>query len=160
MLLLTHREKAEAEGWPILGYIHDWAYSGCDPARMGLGPVYSSHKVLSRYGLSAKDMARVEINEAFAAQVLACTKAMDSKQFGIRRLGAEAAIGAPDMDRLNLHGGAVAFGHPVGMTGARLVLTLLRQLKHDTGGGLGLATLCIGGGQGGAVLLGSEPWKS
>ncbi|MCK5306979.1 MAG: thiolase family protein [Zetaproteobacteria bacterium] len=160
MLLLTHREKAEAEGWPILGYIHDWAYSGCDPARMGLGPVYSSHKVLSRYGLSAKDMARVEINEAFAAQVLACTKAMDSKQFCIKRLGAKAAIGAPEMDRLNLHGGAVAFGHPVGMTGARLVLTLLRQLKHDTGGGLGLATLCIGGGQGGAVLLGSEPWKS
>lgn len=160
MLLLTHREKAEAEGWPILGYLYDWAYSGCDPERMGLGPVFSSHKVLSRYGLSAKDMARVEINEAFASQVLACLKAMDSKQFASKKLGVDAAIGAPDMDRLNVHGGAIALGHPVGMTGARLILTLLRQLKHDTGGGLALATLCIGGGQGGAVLLGSEPWKS
>jgi len=160
MLLLTHREKAEAEGWPILGYLHDWSYTGCDPARMGLGPVFASHQLLSRHGLSAQDMARVEINEAFAAQVLACLKAMDSKQFGTKRLGADAAIGAPDMDRLNVHGGAIALGHPVGMSGARLVLTLLRQLKHDTGGGMGLATLCIGGGQGGALLLGSEPWKS
>ncbi|MFC1545797.1 thiolase family protein [Pseudomonadota bacterium] len=160
MLLLTHRAKAEAESWPILGYLHDWAYSGCDPARMGLGPVFASNTLLSRYGLSARDMARVEINEAFAAQVLACLKAMDSKQFGTKRLGAKAAIGAPDMERLNVHGGAVALGHPVGMSGARLVLTLLRQLKHDTDGGLGLASLCIGGGQGGAVLLGSEPWKS
>lgn len=160
MLLLTYREKAEAEGWPVLGYLHDWAYSGCDPARMGLGPVYSSNTLLSRYGMSAKDMARVEINEAFAAQVLACLKAMDSRQFCTKKLGVKAAIGAPDMDKLNVHGGAVALGHPVGMTGARLVLTLLRQLKHDTGGGLGLATLCIGGGQGGAILVGSEPWKS
>ncbi len=160
MLLLSHREKAEAEGWPILGYLYDWAYTGCDPERMGLGPVYASHAVLSRYGLSTRDMARLEINEAFAAQVLACLKAMDSKQFGAKKLGVDAAIGAPDMERLNVHGGAIALGHPVGMSGARLVLTLLRQLKHDTGGGLGLASLCIGGGQGGAVLLGSEPWKS
>ncbi len=160
MLLLTYREKAEAEGWPILGYLYDWSYSGCDPERMGLGPVFASHQLLSRYGLSSKDMARVEINEAFAAQVLACMKAMDSKQFGAKKLGSDGAIGAPEMEKLNVHGGAVALGHPVGMSGARLILTLLRQLKHDTGGGLGLATLCIGGGQGGAVLLGSEPWKS
>jgi len=160
MLLLTYREKAEAEGWPILGYLYDWAYSGCDPERMGLGPVFSSNKLLSRYGLSTKEMARVEINEAFAVQVLACLKAMDSKQFCSSKLGLDKAIGAPDMSRLNVHGGAIAMGHPVGMSGARLVLTLLRQLKKDTGGGLGLATLCIGGGQGGAVLVGSEPWKS
>jgi acetyl-CoA acetyltransferase len=127
---------------------------------MGLGPVYSSNTLLSRYGMSAKDMARVEINEAFASQVLACLKAMDSRQFCTKKLGVKAAIGAPDMEKLNVHGGAVALGHPVGMTGARLVLTLLRQLKHDTGGGMGLATLCIGGGQGGAILVGSEPWKS
>jgi len=160
MLLLTYREKAEAEGWPILGYLYDWAYSGCDPERMGLGPVFSSNKLLSRYGLSPKELARTEINEAFAAQVLAVLKAMDSKQFCSKKLGLDKAIGAPDMSRLNVHGGAIAMGHPVGMSGARLVLTLLRQLKKDTGGGLGLATLCIGGGQGGAVLLGSEPWKS
>ncbi|MDT8376307.1 MAG: thiolase family protein [Mariprofundaceae bacterium] len=160
MLLLTHRQKAEAEGWPILGYLHDWAYSGCDPARMGLGPVFATSKLFSGYGLTSRDMATVEINEAFAAQVLACLKVMDSRQFNSKQLGGKVPLGVPDMEKLNVHGGAIAMGHPVGMSGARLVLTLLRQLKHDTGGGLGLATLCIGGGQGGAVLLGSEPWKS
>jgi len=160
MLLISHREKAEAEGWPVLGYLHDWAYSGCDPARMGLGPVYASHRLLQQARLSMQDITRMEINEAFAAQVLACLKAMDSEKFAHDHLGLGAPPGAPDMDRLNVHGGAVAVGHPVGMTGARLIMTLLRQLKHDTGGGLGIATLCIGGGQGGAVLLGSEPWKS
>ena len=159
MLLLAHRQKAEAEGWPILGYLHDWEYVGCDPARMGLGPVHASHRLLSRRGMAMGKMDRVEINEAFAAQVLACVKAMESKSFAERYLGASAPMGAPDPGRLNVHGGAVATGHPVGMTGARLVLTLLRQLRRDTGGGLGLATLCIGGGQGGAVLVGSEPWK-
>ena len=69
-------------------------------------------------------------------------------------------MGEPDPANLNVHGGAVAIGHPVGMSGARLVLTLLHQLKRDTGGGIGVASLCIGGGQGGAVLVGSEPWKS
>lgn len=160
MLLLTHRAKAQAEGWPILGYLYDWAYTGCDPARMGLGPVYASHRLLSSYGMHMSEMARVEINEAFAAQVLAVLKAMESDHFATKHLGIDKAMGAPALDRLNVHGGAIALGHPVGMSGARLVLTLLRQLKRDTGGGFGLATLCIGGGQGGAVLLGSEPWKS
>lgn len=159
MLILTHRQKAEARGWPVLGYIHDWAYSGCDPARMGLGPVFCSSRVLHNRGLSMRDIARVEINEAFAAQVLACMQALDSKSFANSYLGAVKSPGAPDMERLNVHGGAIAMGHPVGMSGARLILTLLQQLKHDTGGGLGLATLCIGGGQGGATLLGSDAWK-
>jgi len=159
MLVLTHREKAEAEGWPVLGYIHDWAYSGCDPARMGLGPVFCSSRVLQSRGLKMSDMDRVEINEAFAAQVLACLQAMDSKSFAKGCLGLEQPVGAPHMNRLNVHGGAIAMGHPVGMSGARLILTLLQQLKHDTGGGLGLATLCVGGGQGGATLLGSDAWK-
>ncbi|MFQ5581095.1 MAG: thiolase family protein [Mariprofundaceae bacterium] len=159
MLLLSHRQKAEAEGWPILGYLHDWGYTGCDPERMGLGPVHASHRVLSRHKLVMKDMARIEINEAFASQVLACLKAMDSKVFASRHLGLKKAMGEPDMKHLNVHGGAVAIGHPVGMTGTRLILTLLHQLRQDTGGGLALGTLCIGGGQGGAVLLGSEPWQ-
>lgn len=160
MLILTHRQKAEAEGWPILGYIHDWAYSGCDPARMGLGPVFSTHKVLRQTGLKMKDITRVEMNEAFAAQVLAVLRAMDSKDFCRKHLGASEPLGAPAMENLNAHGGAIALGHPVGMSGARLILTLLRQLQGDAGGGVGLATLCVGGGQGGAVLAGSEPWKS
>jgi len=158
MLLISHREKAEAEGWPILGYIHDWAYSGCDPERMGMGPVHACHRVLSESGLHMKDMARVEINEAFAVQVLSNLKAMDSKQFAKKAWGESEAMGSPDVDKLNVHGGAIAMGHPVGMTGARLILTLLRQLKRETGG-LGLASLCIGGGQGGATLVGSEPWQ-
>ncbi len=160
MLILASREKAEAEGWPVMGYLHDWAYAGCDPERMGLGPVFATRKLLASSGLCMADLARMEINEAFAAQVLGCLKAMDSDAFAQQKLGLDQAIGAPDMDVLNVHGGAIAFGHPVGMTGARLVLTLLRQLREDTGGGLALGTLCIGGGQGGAVLLGSEPCKS
>jgi len=157
MLILASREKAEAEGWPIMGYLHDWAYAGCDPERMGLGPVYATQRLLASAGVAVSDLARMEINEAFAVQVLACLKAMNSKAFAKNKLGLDKAMGAPDMDVLNVHGGAVAFGHPVGMTGARLVLTLLRQLRDDTCGGLAVGTLCIGGGQGGAVLLGSEP---
>jgi len=157
LLLLSHRELAEAEGWPILGYLHDWHYSGCDPKRMGLGPVYASHRLLHRNGLDMAQMARVEINEAFAAQVLACLAAFDSDRFAGDLGGAK--LGAPEESKLNVHGGAVALGHPVGMSGARIVLTLLHQLKRQTGGGLGLATLCIGGGQGGAVLVGGQPWQ-
>ncbi len=160
MMILTYREKAEAEGWPILGFLHDWAYSGCDPARMGLGPVFCSQKLLSARGLAMRDIARVEINEAFASQTLACLKAMDSRHFYGKHFAGKTPMGAPDMDRLNVHGGAIAMGHPVGMSGARLILALLRQLKHETGGGLGVATLCVGGGQGGATLVGSDPWKS
>ncbi len=159
MMILTHREKAEAEGWPVLGYLHDWACAGCDPARMGLGPVYAIQRLLSRTGLGMRDMTRVEINEAFAAQVLADLKAMNSRKYAERHLNLNAPVGAPEMDRLNVHGGAVAMGHPVGVSGTRLILTLLRQLKHDTAGGIGLAALCIGGGQGCAVMVGSEPCR-
>ncbi len=160
MLLLTHRARAEAEGWPILGYLHDWAYAGCDPSRMGLGPVYSTSKLLAERGMQTSDLARMEINEAFAAQVLACIHGMDSKTFCSENLSCSKPIGAPDMEKLNVHGGAIAMGHPVGMTGARLIVTLLNQLNSDTGGGLAVGTLCIGGGQGGSVLVGSESWKS
>lgn len=159
MLILTHREKAEAEGWPIMGYIHDWGYCGCDPARMGLGPVFCTQQLMHKRGLAMRDFQRVEINEAFAAQVLACLKVMGSEKFANTYSNGKKSIGAPDMQRLNVRGGAVAMGHPVGMSGARLILTLLNQLKHDTGGGLGLATLCIGGGQGGAALVGSDAWQ-
>ncbi|ATX80135.1 acetyl-CoA C-acetyltransferase/acetyl-CoA acyltransferase [Mariprofundus aestuarium] len=160
MLILASRAKAEAEGWPIMGYLHDWAYAGCDPERMGLGPVYATHKLLSKYNLSISDLTRMEINEAFAVQVLACLKAMDSESFASEKLGLSKPMGVPDMGQLNVNGGAVALGHPVGMSGARLILTMLRQLKKDADGGLGVATLCIGGGQGGAILVRSEPWKS
>ncbi|MDX8409356.1 MAG: acetyl-CoA C-acyltransferase, partial [Mariprofundales bacterium] len=150
MLMLTRRDKAEAEGWPLLGRLIDWRYAGCDPARMGLGPVFSSHQLLSAHGLTMADVARVEINEAFATQMLACQEALASKVFH-QRHGLGSLVGAPDDAQLNIWGGAIAIGHPVGMTGARLILSLCHQLKAQPG--LGLATLCIGGGQGAAVLL-------
>jgi len=160
MLILTHREKAEAEGWSVLGYLHDWTYSVSDPALMGLGPVFCTQELLSAHGLSMQDINRVEINEAFASQTLACLKAMDSKHFYGKHFAGKTPMGAPEMDKLNVHGGAIAMGHPVGMSGARLILTLLRQLKYETDGGLGVGTLCVGGGQGGAVLVGRDAWKS
>ena len=156
MLILSHVDKAQAMGWPILGFLHDWNYSGCDPTRMGLGPVFASQPLLHRNGLDVSDLNHVEINEAFSAQVLAVLRAMDSTSFMQKHCGV-AAMGLPDMACLNRHGGAIAMGHPVGASGARLVLSVLRQLKKDAG--LGLATLCVGGGQGGAVLLGSEACK-
>ena len=96
-------------------------------------------------------MDRVEINEAFAAQVLACFKAFDSKTFCEAALGA-GAVGAPPLEKVNVNGGAIALGHPVGASGGRLILSLLRELQRADLS-LGLATLCIGGGQGGAVVV-------
>lgn len=105
VLLLSHRARAEAEGWPILGYLHDWVYTGCDPRRMGLGPVFASHRLLAGNGLLMSDLVRMEINEAFAVQVLACLKAMDSGKFAAEHLGLGRAVGVPDMDWLNVYGG-------------------------------------------------------
>ena len=93
-----------------------------------------------------------EINEAFAAQVLACTEAWQSASYCREELGLEAPFRALDPDRLNVDGGAVALGHPVGCSGARIVLHLLHVLRRN-GAGLGMASLCIGGGQGGAMLI-------
>jgi len=154
MLLLARQDIAQTEGWPALGYLHDWRYTGCDPAHMGLGPVFASQQLLAAHGMTMAAMARVEINEAFAAQILSNIDALDSQYFHDQhQLG--TVVGAPDGDRLNVWGGAIAIGHPVGMTGTRLILTLCHQLREAPG--FGLASLCIGGGQGGAVLIGSEP---
>ena len=102
-------------------------------------------------GLLLSDIARVELNEAFAAQVLACQGALSSSLFA-EQSGFSAVAGEIPHDHLNVHGGSIALGHPVGASGARLVFTLARQL-HQLGGGHGIATMCVGGGQGGAVLL-------
>jgi acetyl-CoA C-acetyltransferase/acetyl-CoA acyltransferase len=135
-----------------LGYVRDYAIAGCDPRRMGLGPVFAIHKLLKQTGLTLADFELVEINEAFAAQVLACKAAMGSAEFARRELGAERAVGDLDLDRLNVNGGAIALGHPVGTSGTRLVITLLRALR-DRGLKRGLAALCVGGGQGAAVWV-------
>ncbi len=135
-----------------LGYIRDYAIAGCDPSRMGLGPVYATNKLLRKTRMTLGDFDLVEINEAFAAQVLACQKALASDTFAKKELGRDRAIGELDPARLNVNGGAIALGHPVGSSGTRLIITLLRALR-ERGLRRGLATLCVGGGQGAAVWL-------
>ena len=155
MVLMMSRKKAESLGYKALARIRGYAYAGLEPERMGLGPVYATPLALKRAGLCFKDIELVELNEAFAAQVLACQKAMASKSFAQEKLGLGEALGELDMDRLNVNGGAIALGHPVGATGTRLVLTLVKEMKRRNFQ-FGLATLCIGGGQGGAMVLENE----
>ncbi len=119
---------------------------------MGLGPVFAMHKALQKAGLSLRDMDVIEVNEAFAAQVLGVMRASASKKFCEERLGLSEALGEIDPAKLNINGGAIAFGHPVGASGARIVLTALKELKRS-GKRFAIASLCIGGGQGGAVVV-------
>jgi len=152
MTLLMSREKAEALGYKPIARIRGYGFAGLEPERMGLGPVYATPLALKRSGLSMKDIGRVELNEAFAAQVLACQKAMDSDQFAQEKLGLTSKVGEIRDEIMNVNGGAIALGHPVGATGTRLVVTLAKEMKRKNIQ-FGLATLCIGGGQGGAMVL-------
>jgi acetyl-CoA acetyltransferase family protein len=145
-------ERARAEGRPILGYLRGYAYAGLDPRRMGLGPAFATSKLFARTGTNLRDIDLVELNEAFAAQVIANEKAFASKEFAQRELSRSEPLGELDPARMNVNGGAIALGHPVAATGARLVITLLQELRRR-GAKRGLATLCVGGGQGGALLL-------
>ncbi|NCG13262.1 MAG: acetyl-CoA C-acyltransferase [Planctomycetia bacterium] len=134
-LVLANEEVAKAEGWPILAVVGASARGGVEPRRMGMGPVPAIGELLTQTGASISDYDLVEINEAFAAQVLACLKEVDI-----------------DRDRLNVHGGSIALGHPIGATGARIVTTLIHAAKRG-GGGKGMASLCISGGMGLALDL-------
>lgn len=151
-VILASEEAVKRYDLKVMGKILDCTWAGLDPAVMGLGPVYASTALLARNNLKLKDIDYWEINEAFAAQVLACLKALASERFCREELGLERPLGEIDRARLNVDGGAIAIGHPVGMSGTRIVLHLLRVLT-ERGGRLGIATLCIGGGQGGAMLL-------
>jgi acetyl-CoA C-acetyltransferase len=131
--IVTTREKAEKLGLRPLGRLVSWAAAGVEPARMGIGPVPSTARALDRAGLKLSDMDLIELNEAFAAQVLACTKSWDFTK--------------SDYDRLNVNGSGISLGHPVGATGVRILATMLRELERR-GGRYGLETMCIGGGQG------------
>ncbi|WP_374001796.1 acetyl-CoA C-acyltransferase [Bdellovibrio bacteriovorus] len=155
MVLMMSREKAEALGYKPLATIRSYGFAGLEPERMGLGPVYSSPVALKRAGLTMKDIGLVELNEAFAAQVLSCQKAFDSDKFAQEKLGLSSKIGEIRDDILNVNGGAIALGHPVGATGTRIVLTLAKEMKRRNTQ-FGLATLCIGGGQGGSMILENE----
>lgn len=151
-LLLMKESKAKELGLKPIGYIRDYAVAGLQPSRMGLGPAFAISKLLNKTGLKLSDIDLIEINEAFAAQVLACVKACASDDFARKELGRDKAVGNIEIEKLNVNGGAIALGHPLGASGARLVLTLLKELKRRNKK-TGIASLCIGGGQGQAALL-------
>ena len=134
MLVMTETRAAQ-EGLEPLGILTGYTYAGCDPKRMGLGPVYAMQPLMERHQLDSTDVDYWEINEAFAAQVLACDREMQL-----------------DHGKLNVNGGSIALGHPIGCTGARIVTTLLHEMVRRESK-LGLATLCVSGGMGGALIL-------
>lgn len=152
LLILASKEAVEKYHLPVLAKIVDIEWEGLDPAEMGLGPVYATSKLLDRYNLSMNDIDFWEINEAFAAQVLGCLAAWESDEYCQKFLGKDKALGKIDRNKLNVDGGAIAMGHPVGASGARIALHLVDVLKREKAQ-KGIATICIGGGQGGAMLI-------
>ena len=152
MLLLASAEAVERHGLKVLGKITDVEWAALDPAEMGLGPVHASTPILKRNDFGLDDVDYWEINEAFAGQVLSCKAAWEDADYCREQLDLESPLGTLDEDRLNTDGGAIAIGHPVGASGARIVLHALKELERS-GGKRAVATLCIGGGQGGAMLL-------
>ncbi len=134
-MVVAEEQLALEQGWPILATIGASARAGVEPQRMGIGPVPAVKKLLEKTGQALDDFDLVELNEAFAAQVLACLRDLPI-----------------DRDRLNVNGGSIALGHPIGATGARITTTLLHELRRR-GGGKGLATLCISGGMGLALEI-------
>ncbi len=151
VLLLASESAVRQHRLPVLGRIVDVQWAALNPEVMGLGPVFASTPILQKHNLRLEDIDYWEINEAFAAQVIACLRAWQSSEFCQHHFAMDA-LGELDESRLNVDGGAIALGHPVGATGARLVLHLLHVLKRNNAK-RGMATLCIGGGQGGAMLL-------
>lgn len=152
MLLLASESAVEKYKLPVLGQIKDAQWAGLAPERMGLGPVHAMAPVMERHGLQTSDIDYWEINEAFAAQILACLAAWQDQEFCQTELGIDHSFEGIPEDRLNVDGGGISLGHPVGASGARIVLHLLKVLER-TGTRRGMASLCIGGGQGGAMLL-------
>ena len=152
MLILASEEAVARYDLNPLGAIVDSQWSGLDPAEMGLGPVHAITPMLLRNGLGLNDLDCLEINEAFAAQVLGCLAAWESEAYCKEKLGLSGAFGAMDRAKFNVDGGAIAIGHPIGASGARVVLHALKTLER-TSGKRAAASLCIGGGQGGAMLL-------
>lgn len=151
-LLLMTESEARKRGLEPLGYLKEFAYASLEPERMGLGPAYATARLFEKTGGTMSDFDAVELNEAFAAQVIANERAFPSKQFAESYLNRSKPLGELKRETLNAQGGAIALGHPVGMTGTRLVLHLLLELRRINKNS-GLATLCVGGGQGAALHL-------
>jgi acetyl-CoA C-acetyltransferase len=155
-LVLANQSMVEKYNLPVLGRVVDSQWAGLDPAQMGLGPIHAMTPLLKRNKLGLDDVDYWEINEAFAAQVLANIEAWKDSKYCREELHTAKAMGELDQSRLNIDGGGVSLGHPVGASGARIVLHLLQVLKRNQAK-RGVASLCIGGGQGGAMLLEAEP---
>jgi len=151
-LILASEEGVKRFGLKPLGKILDSQWAGLDPAQMGLGPVHAATPILKRNALTLDSLDYWEINEAFAAQVLGCLAAWKDEKYCKEQLDLPSALGELNQDKLNVDGGAVALGHPVGASGARIVLHMLKLLKRKNAK-KGMASICIGGGLGGAMLL-------
>ena len=151
-MILASEQGVRQHNLNPIGRIVDSEWAGLDPAHMGLGPVHAATPILRRHKLGLNDVDYWEINEAFAAQVLGCLAAWADEKYCREELGLGGALGELDEERLNVDGGAIALGHPVGASGARIVLHLLKILKRN-GAKRGLASICIGGGLGGAMLV-------
>lgn len=151
-VIVASEEAVEKHRLTPLARIVDSAWSGLDPSVMGLGPVLASTEITQRQKIGAGDVNLWELNEAFAAQVLSCLAAWEDADFCREVLGLDGAFGTVERDRLNIDGGAIALGHPVGTSGNRIVLHLANGLKR-LGKKRGIATECIGGGLGGAMML-------
>ncbi len=152
MMLVMSEAKAREYGFEILTRVKMFSFAGVDPKRMGLGPAFALSKMMRKIGISFKEVGLFEINEAFAAQVIANLRIMESDSLSNKYLGISHKLGEIPADLLNVNGGAIALGHPVGASGARLILTLGLEMKRRNVL-MGLASLCIGGGQGAAFLL-------
>lgn len=151
-VLLASEDAVQKWGLKPIGKIVDSEWAGLEPEQMGLGPVHAATPILQRHGLSLADIDYWELNEAFAAQVLACQAAWKDDAYCREQLDLPGALGEIPEDRLNVDGGAVSVGHPVGASGARIVLHLLHVLRRNQAR-RGIATICIGGGLGGAMLV-------
>lgn len=152
LLLLASEEAVKKYGLKVMGRIVDSEWAALDPSQMGLGPVHAATPIMQRHQLKTNDIDCWEINEAFAAQVLGCLAAWDDADYCKTELGLDGAMGAPSLSRLNQDGGAIAAGHPIGASGARIVLHVLQRLQQNNEQ-RGIAAICIGGGQGGAMYL-------
>jgi acetyl-CoA C-acetyltransferase len=151
-LILASEDAIKRHGLPVLGRIVDSQWAGLEPAQMGLGPAHAMAPILKRQGLGVGGIDYWEINEAFATQVLACVQAWQDATYCRDELHADSALGEIPYERLNVDGGGVSIGHPVGASGARVVLHVLHVLRRNHAK-RGMASLCIGGGQGGAMLV-------
>ncbi|OBT15870.1 3-ketoacyl-CoA thiolase [Vibrio sp. UCD-FRSSP16_10] len=152
-IMLMTESKAKALGLEILGYIRSYAFSATGVDKdMLMGPSYATPIALDRAGITLNDLTLIDMHEAFAAQALANVKMFGSDQFAKQKLGRDKAIGEIDMEKFNVLGGSIAYGHPFAATGARMITQTLRELKRR-GGGLGLNTACAAGGLGAAMIL-------